>query len=239
MCPSESYIRRHDSSIVAAIAAQTVSRIATFSIGFDSKAHDESPFAQLVAREIGSDHHHFQFAEDAFLELLPKVAAVLDEPVGDQALLPVFWLAQEARRHVTVVLSGEGADEIFAGYSYCQHSLSAEDKPIPKVSPWSALQHAFGKRPRSRLVDSSNAATPSGFPLVSDWKWRRAVMDWDTDSASPQADWEVRLIRWLDGSRNGLQRATAADVATWLPDDLLVKLDRMTMAHSLKGRART
>lgn len=224
-----------DSSVIAAVAAAQVSRISTFSIGFDSKAHDEGPFAELVAHAIGSDHHHFQFSEDSFLELLPKVAEALDEPVGDQALLPVYWLSREARQHVTVVLSGEGADEIFGGYSYYEPYVST-----PGMSSLNALAAHFGfgsGSDVSRLVDPAASVTPSGFPFVSDWNWRKAVMDWDLNLSLHQLDWEVCLVQWLNRSRNRLQRATAADVATWLPDDLLVKLDRMTMAHSLEGRA--
>src|SRR4030095_13606516 len=107
-----------DSSVLAAVAARKHPGIATFSMGFASPDHDESHYAQMVADLIGSNHHHFVFDEKAFRALLPQVAAALDEPVGDQAMLPLYWLCREARRHVTVALSGEGADEIFAGYSY-------------------------------------------------------------------------------------------------------------------------
>ena len=77
-----------------------------------------------MARAIGSSHHHFTFDETAFHELLPTVVESLDEPLGDQALLPTYWLCREAKRHVTVVLSGEGADELFAGYEYYGTMLS-------------------------------------------------------------------------------------------------------------------
>jgi asparagine synthase (glutamine-hydrolysing) len=112
-----------DSSLVAAIAAKKKPNIATFSMGFKSSDHDESPYAAQVASVIGSQHHHFVFDEEAFRTLLPKVVLALDEPVGDQAQLPLYWLCQEARQHVTVALAGEGADEIFAGYSYYQNHL--------------------------------------------------------------------------------------------------------------------
>ena len=102
-----------DSSLVAAIAARENPQINTFSIGFPSAAHDESPHAREVARHIGSTHHEFVFDEGKFMELLPEVASALDEPLGDQATLPLFWLCREARKFVTVALSGEGADEIF------------------------------------------------------------------------------------------------------------------------------
>src|SRR6266481_9900096 len=105
-----------DSSVLAAVAARKHPGIATFSMGFTSPGHDESRYARLVADQIGSDHHHFIFDEESFRSLLPQVSSALDEPVGDQAMLPLYWLCREARRHVKVALSGEGADEVFAGY---------------------------------------------------------------------------------------------------------------------------
>jgi asparagine synthase (glutamine-hydrolysing) len=203
-----------DSSIVAAVAARKQRHIATFSMGFRSAAHDESPYAAAVATAVGAHHHHFLFDDDDFRFLLPKVAAALDEPVGDQALLPLYWLCQEARRHVTVVLSGEGADEVFGGYSY-----------------YADPDRYAGLR---RLVENPLPVTPSGFPLVIDAAARGRLLG--RDRAGVPA-WEEELITWLGQSADPLQRATAADLTTWLPDDLLVKFDRMSMAHSLEGRA--
>jgi asparagine synthase (glutamine-hydrolysing) len=206
-----------DSSLVAAIAARHQPHIATFSMGFGSAAHDESAHAEAVARAIGSRHHHFQFDESSFRRLLPQVAAALDEPVGDQAQLPLYWLCQEARRHVTVALAGEGADEVFAGYGY-----------------YAASSQRQSPRQGQRLMDDLGAITPSGFPLLTSAAERERL----TGASGASADaWEAALFDWLGGASDGLQRATAADIATWLPDDLLVKFDRMAMAHSLEGRA--
>lgn len=220
-----------DSSTVAAIAARYQPHIATFSMGFDSASHDESAHAELVAKTIGSRHHRFLFDGGSFRALLPMVAAALDEPLGDQALLPLYWLCREARRHVTVVLSGEGADEIFAGYGYYQPWAPAARWRSPLAGRW--------RRPPSvpgcaTLIDDARGQTPSGFPLLSDAATRARLtggMDFET------SEWETDLIAWLDRAADGLQRATAADVATWLPDDLLVKFDRASMAHGLEGRA--
>ena len=204
-----------DSSIIAAIAAKHQPHIATFSMGFGSASHDESPHAEAVARAVGSSHHHFQFDESSFRLLLPQVAAALDEPVGDQAQLPLYWLCQEARRHVTVALAGEGADEVFAGYSYYADRAAA------------VRDHG------RRLLDGLESITPSGFPLLTDANERQRL----TGAAGAADEWEATLFGWLDGAADGLQRAAAADITTWLPDDLLVKFDRMAMAHSLEGRA--
>ena len=216
-----------DSSILAAVAARNHPGIATFSMGFASVSHDESPYAQKVANQIRSSHHHFRFDEESFRSLLPQVAAALDEPVGDQAQVPLYWLCQEARRHVKVVLSGEGADEVFAGYSYYRNQTSGSnwrDRFRVRRAPQFA---------QKSLLNNAEPVTPSGFPLLTDVGTRARL----TGSDSSEIDrWEEDLLAWLDQSACGLQRANATDIATWLVDDLLVKLDRMSMAHSLEGR---
>ena len=220
-----------DSSIVAALAAKHHPTIDTFSMGFKDARYDESPHAQAVARAIGSSHHHFTFDETAFHDLLPAVIDGLDEPLGDQALLPTYWLCREAKRHVTVVLSGEGADELFAGYEYYGALLSRRSWPAC-LKAW-----VMGRGPADelqRLCDNVWPVTPSGFPLVMDTAGRRQLLGGYAPDRDP---WEEALRSTLQQSANGLQRATLADVLTWLPDDLLVKLDRMAMANSLEGRA--
>lgn len=221
-----------DSSILAAVAAKKHPGIATFSMGFQSAGHDESPYAQLVATQINSRHHHFSFDEASFRSLLPQVAAELDEPVGDQAMLPLYWLCREARRHVKVALSGEGADEVFAGYSYYRsdpagpgllNKFKARFAKATQVSQWSQT-----------LITNTQPETPSGFPLLTDTATRELL----TGRKSIEGDaWENSLFDWLNHATSDLQRNTATDIATWLVDDLLIKFDRMSMAHSLEGRA--
>lgn len=221
-----------DSSLLTAIAGKMKPNIATFSMGFNSSAHDESAYARQVAEVVGTDHHHFIFDEESFRDLLPKVANALDEPVGDQAMLPLYWLCHEARRHVTVALSGEGADEIFAGYGYYRWHLHDNS--------WRArllAQLGRGGKPpvhHQRLVSNAEPVSPSGFPLLTDVAGRANLTG---RAAGPPDDWERQLFDWLDESTDSLRRATATDLVTWLPDDLLVKFDRMAMAHSLEGRA--
>ncbi|OQB56148.1 MAG: putative asparagine synthetase (glutamine-hydrolyzing) [Deltaproteobacteria bacterium ADurb.Bin151] len=221
-----------DSSIVAAIAAKTHPEIMTFSMGFESMAHDESAAAELVAKSIGSTHQCFQFKEDSFINLLPQVATALDEPVGDQAMLPLYWLCQEARKHVKVVLAGEGADEVFAGYSYYDRFLQNRTWR-ERITCW--LRRSSNHREvLDHLIHNEALITPSGFPLLTDAAMRRRLIGHDNYT---EPMWEVELLRWLNKANDPLQRATAAELTTWLPDDLLVKFDRMAMAHSLEGRA--
>ncbi len=220
-----------DSSVIAAIASKKQPRISTFSMGFASESHDESRYAQIVAEAVGSDHHHFYFDEETFRTLLPLVASALDEPVGDQAQLPLHWLCREARRHVKVALSGEGADEIFAGYGYYRSHLKERSWRDKIKAQLRRSSSDFGLQ---SLIRNAEPVTPSGFPLLTDVAGRQRL----TGASNAEMDeWEAGLFDWLNDSGDSLRRASATDIATWLPDDLLVKFDRMSMAHSLEGRA--
>jgi hypothetical protein len=221
-----------DSSLIAALAAKARPGIDTFSMGFsaDSDA-DESRFAELVARHVGSRHHAFRFDATSFLPLFADVAAALDEPVGDPAQLPLLWLCREARQVATVVLSGEGADELFGGYNYYAPFAPA----VGLRERWARWRSRPAPAPSARLLETDERALASGFPFVLSRAQRRALL---ADGALRDPDeWERELLAKLGTARDPLQRASAADLLTWLPDDLLVKLDRMAMATSLEGRA--
>lgn len=224
-----------DSSVVAALAARANPAIATFSMGFSDAHVDESAQAAAVARHVGSTHHKFVFDQDHFMTLLPEVAAALDTPIGDQAVLPVYWLSREARKHVKVVLAGEGADEIFAGYGYYRQFVATpgwRDRLGPLAGLLSRRRVPLDLP--DRLLLDTPPATPSGFPLLTGRLERHRLVGETADKADY---WEDGLLDWLGGAHGPLQRATATEIATWLPDDLLVKFDRMAMAHSLEGRA--
>lgn len=221
-----------DSSLIAAVAAQVNPNIATFSIGFRDEGADETAYSSAVAHHIGSHHHSFLFDQERFDSLIAEVANVLDTPIGDQALLPLYWLSREARRFVTVVLSGEGADELFGGYSYY---------PFGSLIAW---RHTI-RQVRSRILGSirgrvdagwflaDDSVTPSGFPLLTSRHERRQLVP----VSNCDDLWEQEASEWIASARDCLQAATTADLLSWLPDDLLVKSDRMTMAHSIEARA--
>jgi asparagine synthase (glutamine-hydrolysing) len=222
-----------DSSTVAAIAAKHHPGIATFSMGFADQHVDESQHAAAVARAISSEHHNFVFDQTHFPTLLIEVAEKLDTPIGDQALLPVFWLSREARKHVKVALSGEGADEIFAGYSYYRPLAAPR---AARAASWRRIFAAAPRplRPATALVCEQEAITLSGFPILSTAEERATLAGPPTHVMD---QWEDEFVRWVSRAADPLQRATAADIGSWLSADLLVKFDRMSMAHSLEGRA--
>jgi len=243
-----------DSSILAGLMKKGTNRLDTFSIGFKDKGYDETEYSDLISKEYGTNHHHFIFDQDKVRELLPKVIASMDEPIGDQALLPLYWLSGEARKYVTVVLSGEGGDEIFGGYSY----YSTTDEIISNVSMKERLFNYLQKCPiyvrtsnkkhqknqqskgYEKFINDGNNLTSSNFPLISDFYLRSSLIEnfslEDLISDSESVRWYPDFVKGMQNVHDPLQICQYSDIKTWLPDNLLMKLDKMSMAHSLEGR---
>ena len=193
-----------DSSlIVAHMVRASATPVHTFSVGFEDERLDERPAARRVATHLGTVHHEQLVTDADAAEALPRIVAAMDEPLADYAALPTYLVARFAACHVKVVLTGEGADELFAGYRrYRRDRLLA---PIARLRPSYQPSHVFSARETSRLL----GRRPS------------------------------RLERSEHGhrrTRDTLNQLLLRDVEGWLPDDLLVKVDRMTMLCSLEAR---
>ncbi|WP_332767014.1 asparagine synthase (glutamine-hydrolyzing) [Phenylobacterium sp.] len=182
-----------DSATVATLMSRLNERpVTAFTCGFEAPgARDERAQAERVARALDLDWREIQFGEEDFWRVLPQVAWAMDDPTADYATLPTYKLAEAAKGTLTVVLTGEGGDELFGGYGRYRRAL----RPA-----WLG-----GRLAEPRSADAEVLA-----------RWRAAAM--------PPAG----LTR--------LQQAQWADIATWLPNDLLTKLDRCLMAHGLEGR---
>jgi asparagine synthase (glutamine-hydrolysing) len=228
-----------DSSIVVALMAQASSQpVRTFTVGFSDERYDERAYAGAVAERYGTVHEELELEED-IAATLPRLAAAYDEPLGDEAAFPTFLIAEQARRHVTVALGGDGGDEAFAGYErYIAHRLAGRVPGVVARAGAGAVRVLPGARgePRSplfraaRLLDA--AAAPASdrytrlmevFPL----ELRREL--W----AEPGAAREVRL----DPLGPGITGLQLLDIDTYLPGDLLLKADIASMAHSLELRS--
>ncbi|EHH69363.1 asparagine synthase (glutamine-hydrolyzing) [Gluconobacter morbifer] len=170
----------------------------TWTARFDSGAADEAEAAAGLAHAVGAQHHVLTVTEEMVWRDLPRIVSCMDDPAADYAIIPTWFLAREARRDVTVILSGEGGDELFAGYGRYRRVL----RPWWQGGRSPYRSGTFGKR----------------FPGRSQ-QWRAGL------SAT-----ELAL------GLGGLEGAQALDVAEWLPNDLLLKLDRCLMAHSAEGR---
>jgi asparagine synthase (glutamine-hydrolysing) len=182
-----------DSTAIATLMARLNERpVTAYTCGFDvADAADERATAERVARALGLDWRETRFGEADFWRVLPEIAWALDDPTADYAILPTYKLAEAAKGTLTVVLTGEGGDELFGGYGRYRRAL----RPA-----W------LGGRPAEPRPDD---------PKLLD-RWR-------AEAAAPQGLTPLQQSQW-------------ADITTWLPNDLLLKLDRCLMAHGLEGR---
>jgi asparagine synthase (glutamine-hydrolysing) len=156
-----------DSSIVTALAAKHHNALHTFSIGYaEDRYYDESAYAEEVAAHLGTTHHSFRLTHEELAEAYPRLLAAIDEPFTDSSALPSFVLCERTRKHVTVALSGDGADEVFGGYRKHQAELRWSD-PGPTERAVMALAPLWRVLPRSRKhawqdkVSGSSTASPA------------------------------------------------------------------------------
>jgi asparagine synthase (glutamine-hydrolysing) len=235
-----------DSSVLAALAA-TVSphRVATFSIGFSERSFNELDLARQVAQRYGTDHHELVVSPD-IAELLPKLVAAFDEPFADSSSVPTFLVSELAADHVKVVLSGEGGDELFGGYETYSADLLAQRigpaaarlAPLVERLPSSSRRVSLDYRAK-RFVRA--AALPPlerhhGFKEIFSAQQRARLLtaDWQCEPCDPLGPWRERFAETADAPL--LARLQDVDLGIYLADDLLVKTDRMSMAHSLEAR---
>ncbi len=251
-----------DSTIIAGLMQQVSAQpIKTFSIGFDDPAFDESAHAATIAQRLGSDHHLFVVEPKAW-ETIPNLAEQYDEPFADSSALPTWYVSRETRRFVTVALSGDGGDELFGGYDrYRALALADLFNRVPRTS------REWIGGPLARTIPSSVKAKTTlrkvrrwleaiGKPPVDRYlQWivqcdeqTRTSLYTDqwldhlaSTASAPGEDTDPfsMLSRAWDAapSRDDPARAMIADILTYLPGDLLVKVDLASMAHSLECRA--
>jgi asparagine synthase (glutamine-hydrolysing) len=235
-----------DSSTLTALAASvSPHRVSTFSIGFPERSFNELHLARQVAERYGTDHHELVVTPHV-ADLLPRLAAAFDEPFADSSAIPTFLVSQLAAEHVKVVLSGEGGDELFGGYeTYSADQLAlrigraaAWLAPLVERLPSSSARVSLDYRAK-RFV---RAAALSPLERHHGWKEIFSVAErtrllrpeWREPSADPLAPWRERFAETEHAPL--LARLQDIDLGIYLADDLLVKTDRMTMAHSLEAR---
>jgi asparagine synthase (glutamine-hydrolysing) len=223
------------SCTVAWMSRHCGGRLKTFSVGYDAP-ESELPYARRVADHFGTDHHELFFTAKDFRDAFSRVVWHMDEPVGDEASAPLFLLADFARSHVVVALSGEGSDEIFGGYSnYRRHIKFSDLNAIPGVSYASrAIFGLFPDRLRSyaEIVGVPLENRYHGVSKVYSAEGARTIMKEPPSSVSQR----IPAIYGQCSRQGALDRMAFLDINSWLPDDLLVKADRMTMASSLELR---
>jgi asparagine synthase (glutamine-hydrolysing) len=234
-----------DSSLVVALMARVSARVKTFSVGFHEPAFDELPHARRVAHLCGTDHHEHVVTPDG-VDILDELIEHFDEPFADASAIPTWYVSKVASRHVKVVLSGDGGDELFGGYDrYAPHPrVAAFDRMTPRVGRRVASlaarclpEHARGKNflrhvsktDRDRYVDSVRyfSADEKRYLLTPDVAVQFGGRNPEEHLAQhfdrySQLPWDTQMMRF--------------DSETYLPEDVLAKIDRMSMAHSLESR---
>ncbi len=224
-----------DSSTVAAAMVAGSGRVRTFSIGFRGTRYDESAHAGAVARHLGTEHTEMQVDERACLDVVRELPKVYDEPFADASQVPTLVLSKLTRQHVTVALSGDGGDELFGGYPRYRRA----------AAEWAGIWPA-GLRPLAR--GAASAIAPFDGKAGRAFARRGATV--------PEEIYADHVSLWHEGDRIGAssdplalfalrgvpalaspaRRFMALDALTYLPDDLLAKVDRASMAHGLEVR---
>jgi asparagine synthase (glutamine-hydrolysing) len=245
-----------DSSIVVGLMSQASSEpVKTFTIGFDESAYNELQYAREISQRFGTDHHEFMVRPDA-LALADKIVYYLDEPMGDSSAIPTYYVSQMARQHVTVVLNGDGGDEAFGGYNHYASVL--QTLRWEKLPRWfvHGLRPFLNRWPKRldyrRTADRCKTFADIGYmPLADQFlrqvttypsKLRRGLYTAEMEhsiNGHQKRGAEEHILSLFEGN-NGmgpLDQMLRADTKTLLPGDFLVKMDRMSMAHSLEARS--
>ncbi|HSS42850.1 MAG TPA: asparagine synthase (glutamine-hydrolyzing) [Solirubrobacterales bacterium] len=241
------------SAVVAAMAQETSEPVKTFSIGFDDERFDELAHARQVAELFGTEHEELQVRPDA-IEIAPRIARHYGEPFADSSAVPSFYLAEMTRRHVTVALNGDGGDESFAGYTrYAANALGGRLERIP--APLRRLGAGLAARlpesaeeqsPRNRLRRLGGSLALDGparyerYVSLFDREQRQALYGGELPGGPGGAQIAAEAIAepWREASgEDRLDVLLEVDVRTYLPGDLLTKIDIATMAHSLEARS--
>jgi asparagine synthase (glutamine-hydrolysing) len=246
-----------DSSLVVALMKATNSGpVKTFSIGFEQSTFNEAPQAAAVARHLGTEHTELIVTSRQALDVVPQLAQMYDEPFADSSQIPTYLVSAMTRHHVTVALSGDGGDEVFAGYNRYQltsrfwRMLSLMPEPMRRV-----IASAVTSVSSERWNQLAGVLPPSMSPPLAgdklhkaasilgvsdaDALYRRLVSHWEPGEVVPGIA-EPRGLLW-DSSVRGdfpdlLDRMQFLDLVTYLPDDILTKVDRASMAVGLEAR---
>lgn len=236
-------------TLVACMRRFHTGELKTFSIGFEEKTFSELDRARVAAKKYETDHHELVVTPDA-AGLIPELVSSFDEPYADSSAIPVLCVSRLAREHVTVALSGEGGDEIFAGYKTYSATVLAGwyrrlvPRPARDLIAWTARQLpvSHGKVSFDYMAKRFVAGADRD-PLEAHLSWK-AILDEDAKReiyASPPDGLEDTLRLYEEASkdvndRDLLAKLLAIDTRVGLESDMLVKADRMTMATSLEGR---
>ncbi|CAL1239096.1 asparagine synthase (glutamine-hydrolyzing) [Candidatus Methylocalor cossyra] len=248
-------------TVVALMQAQAAQPVKTFTIGFHEQGYDEAGHARAVAEHLGTEHTELYLTAEEAMAVIPRLPALYDEPFADSSQIPTFLVSQLARRHVTVSLSGDGGDELFGGYNRyfwatrlwqrigsLPHGIRAAVAGLLTIVPprrWdglfrtlgfllpAALRYACPGDKLHKLASLLGAHSPEDiyFNLISHWKEPARVVHGAEEPTTVLSD----PLQWPE-LRDFQHRMMFLDMVSYLPDDILVKVDRAAMGVSLETR---
>ena len=250
-----------DSSLVVALMQKQSSKpVRTFSIGFEDTGYDEAPFAKEVANHIGTEHTELYVTPRQAQEVIPRLATIYDEPFSDSSQIPTFLVSELTQKHVTIALSGDGGDELFSGYSRYRLANMTWNK-IRSIPSWMKfpLQHLLGIFPQSLwdlLYKPFSPIVPSSIRLRNPGKNLHRIaelmkipdekrfylsmishFDFPTQIVKGTVEPETKLTQKVQPQGLSFNEwMMAQDLVSYLPDDILTKVDRASMAVSLEAR---
>lgn len=240
--------------IVALMQSLAPGRVSTFTIGFDDTAYDETSFARQVAEHLGTRHHERIVTDVELRDVIPKLPTIYSEPFADASQIPTYLVAKFAKERVKVALSGDGGDELFGGYNrhIKAHHLAAARRVLPvwvRATLANCLQGSHGARlgefagsvggmlPAIARLQLSDKMHKLGRALACDNAARTYEALVSSDGLQAHA-WNQQVAQiFSDASRSDAEAMMIADFLGYLPDDILVKVDRAAMANSLETRA--
>jgi asparagine synthase (glutamine-hydrolysing) len=242
-----------DSSAISSLAVQATSKqIKTFTVGFDgTQVVDERPFARMVAERFGTNHYDISISEDDFWDFLPSYVWHMEDPVCEPPAVALYYVSKLARSHVKVLLSGEGGDEAFAGYPNYPHMLKLDRiraalgplaRPVGGVAARAGVwlgnerAHRYGNALGRPLADCYYSRTSGPTAFFQQQANEFFTPGFLTASRSLAPAREIADLLKPTGKWGLLDQMLYVDTKTWLPDDLLVKADKMTMANSVELR---
>ncbi len=232
-----------DSSVVATLAKDLKPDLQTFSVGFEHPFFDESEYANAVVDKIGSQHHQIILGKSHFIANFSEFLDTITEPFADSSAYAVYLLTKETRQHLTVALSGDGADEIFGGYRKHYAEYLVENTTVLQkfgVNSAASIGRLFKSSRSGKLTDFNRKLIKLADSYAMNineryWKWASFINREDREALLNKKD-QTRSSKWIQFSSENLNEFLLNDQQLVLPNDMLTKVDMMSMANALEVR---